>query len=93
MYEELRKQIPNPYYCNELYRIYYDKFSSSAKYYGAVNNKGFFHIYKITKGNNKLLLERFRFNKQHKLIFGEEYILTEKDEEVYKKYLDIYNNK
>ena len=86
LYKEIEEQIPN-----ELYRVYSSDFSSFSSYFAAKNNKGFVHIYKITLKGATIKLERFRFTKQKELVFMNEYILTEKDEEVYKKYLDLYN--
>ena len=86
MYDEIRGQIPNPYYPNELYAVSCSMFSPIAKYYATVNNRGFLHIYKLTTIKNTILLERFRFTKQKKLVFMNEYLLAPKDGEIYNKY-------
>ena len=91
LYNEIVKQIPNPYYPNELYRVYSDKFSSLSLYFATKNNRGFLHIYKLSMHTNWIQLERFRFTKQKELKYMNEYFITKKDEELYKKYLDIYN--
>jgi len=89
MYDELRGQIPNPYYPNELYPISYSQFSQGSRYYACVNNKGFLHIYKFTIKGKILILERFRFTKQKELVFMGEYVLTEKDGDIYNKYMRL----
>lgn len=86
MYDEIREQIPNPYYPNELYPVFCESFSPKAKYFASINNKRFLHIYKITVKGKILILERFRFTKEKKLVFMNEYVLTEKDVDVYEKY-------
>ena len=87
LYNEIRSQIPNPYYPNELYRISYSQFSQESRYYACVNTRGFLHIYKFTIKGKILLLERFRFTKEKELIFLCEYVLTEKDGDIYNKYM------
>ena len=88
MYDEIREQIPNPYYPNELYPIS-SSFSPKSRYYACVNNKGFLHIYKFTIKGKILILERFRFTKQKELVFMGEYVLTEKDGDIYNKYMRL----
>lgn len=89
MYNEIREQIPNPYYPNELYPIFSSNFSPKSKYYACINTKGFLHIYKFTVGRKKLLLERFRFTKEKKLVIMGDFVLTEKDGDVYTKYMRL----
>lgn len=91
LYNEIREQIPNPYYPNELYHISSSCFApeSKSKYYACINNKGYLHIYKIAMKGNKILLERFRFTKKKELLYIGEYIIVEKDGELYDKYLKL----
>lgn len=91
MYDEIREQIPNPYYPNELYRISSSCFApnSEAKYFACINNKGYLHMYKFTVKGKTLLLERFRFTKQKKLVFIGEYPLAPKDGDFYSKYMRL----
>lgn len=89
MYDEIREQIPNPYYPNELYPIFCSSFSPKSRYYACVNSKGFLHIYKFTVKGEILILERFRFTKQKKLIFMGEYSLASKDGDIYNKYMRL----
>ena len=89
LYEEIREQIPNQYYPNELYHIFSSDFSPKSKYFACVNNRGFLHIYKFTVIKRVIFLERFRFTKQKKLVIMGEYLLAERDGDIYNKYMRL----
>lgn len=94
LYREIEEQLPNPYYPNCLYPVYSDNFPSSFSFFAAKNNRGQMRIFKIEQKQNKIGIQRFRFDKKKQLHNDGDFILSTKDDDYnyFKKLLDNRKN-